>query len=68
MMKMSEIKQFTDLELNERIEDEANLLVRMELNHIVSPMDNPQKIKQTRRNIARLKTEFKQRQLNTNKK
>ena len=66
-MKMSEIKQFTDKELSERIDDEVNLLVRMKLNHVVSPLDNPQKIGQTRRNIARLNTELRQREVNTNK-
>lgn len=65
-MKMSEIKQFTDKELFERIDDEVNLLVRMKLNHVVSPLDNPQKISQTRKNIARLKTELHQREVNAN--
>lgn len=65
-MKMSEIKQFTDKELFERIDDEVNLLVRMKLNHVVSPLDNPQKISQTRKNIARLKTELHQREVNVN--
>ena len=66
-MKTSEIKQFTDKELLERIDDETNLLVRMKLNHVVSPLDNPNKISEMRRNIARLKTESRQRELNTNK-
>ena len=66
-MKTSEIKQFTDKELLERIDDDFNLLVRMKLNHVVSPLDNPNKISQTRRNIARLKTELRQREINTNK-
>lgn len=65
-MKMSEIKQFTDKELFERIDDEVNLLVRMKLNHVISPLDNPQKISQTRKNIARLKTELYQREVNVN--
>ncbi len=66
-MKTTEIKQFTDKELLERIDDETNLLVRMKLNHVVSPLDNPNKISQTRKNIARLRTELRQREINTNK-
>lgn len=66
-MKMSEINQFTDKELLERIDDEVNLIVRMKLNHVVSPLDNPQKIVQTRKNIARLKTELRLREVNANK-
>ena len=66
-MENSEIRQFTDKELLERIEDETNILVRIKLNNVVSPLDNPNKIKQIRRDIARLKTESRKRELNTNK-
>jgi large subunit ribosomal protein L29 len=39
----------------------------MRLNHAVSPLDNPNKIGETKRDIARLKTELKARKLNENK-
>jgi large subunit ribosomal protein L29 len=61
-MKMSEIKEFSTKELEERIETEKNTLVRMRLNHTVSPLDNPMKLKFARKNIARLMTELKNRQ------
>ncbi len=50
-------------ELQERLESEETLMVRMRMNHAVSPLDNPNKIVETRRNIARLKTEFRARQI-----
>lgn len=61
-MKNSEIKQMTTADILDQIEEEKNILVRMKLNHAVSPLDNPNKIKFTRRNIARLKTELTRRE------
>ncbi|GAB4297116.1 MAG: 50S ribosomal protein L29 [Marinilabiliales bacterium] len=62
-MKNSEIRQLTLKELEDRIQDEQMVLTRMKINHTVSPLDNPQKIKQTRKVIARLKTELRRRQI-----
>lgn len=62
-MKSSEIKELTLVELSERLESEESMLVRMKMNHAVSPLDNPNKIVVTRRNIARLKTELRARQI-----
>ena len=63
-MKSSEIRELTTKELEERIETENTLLIRLKLNHAVSPLDNPLKIKQSRKNIAKLKTELRKRELN----
>lgn len=65
-MKSSEIKELTTKELIERIDTENTHLTRLKLNHAVSPLDNPLKIKDTRKNIARLKTELRKRELNEN--
>jgi large subunit ribosomal protein L29 len=62
-MKSSEIKELTQQELQERLDSEETLLVRMKMNHAVSPLDNPNKIVETRRNVARLKTELRARQI-----
>ena len=64
-MKSSEIKELTIQELQERLESEETLMVRMKMNHAVSPLDNPNKIVETRKNIARLKTEMRVRQIQT---
>ena len=61
-MKMSEVKELSTNELIERIEVEKNTLVRMRLNHAVSPLDNPMKLKFARKNIARMMTELNKRQ------
>ncbi len=62
-MKSSEIKELTLTELLERLESEESMMVRMKMNHAVSPLDNPNKIVETRKNIARLKTEMRDRQI-----
>ena len=61
-MKMSEIKDFSTKELIDRIEAEKNTLVRMRLNHAVSPLGNPMKLKFARKDIARMMTELNKRQ------
>jgi len=60
-MKTTEIKELTTKELVEKIDAEKNFLVRQELNHAVSPLENPLKIRATRRNIARMLTELNRR-------
>lgn len=66
-MKNSEIIELTTNEIVERIDTESEKLTRMRLAHAVSPLDNPNKITESRRNIARLKTELRKRQLAENK-
>jgi len=60
-MKSAEIRELGTKELIERIEDETSLLVRLRLNHTVSPLDNPHKLTTVKRNVARLKTELNKR-------
>ena len=62
-MNSSEIRELTIKELEERLESEESMMVRMRMNHAVSPLDNPNKIVETRKNIARLKTEMRARQI-----
>ena len=63
-MKSSEIIELSNQELLERIDNEKTALVRMKLNHAISPLENPQKIKESRRTIARLMTERRKREMN----
>jgi len=66
-MKQEVIKELSTADLAERLEEESKQLVRLKLNHAVSPLENPNKIKAYRKTIARLKTELKKRQLEANK-
>ena len=65
-MKVSEIKEMTTKEIVEKIELGKENLVRLRINHAVSPLDNPMKIKEIKKDIARLKTVYRQRELNEN--
>jgi large subunit ribosomal protein L29 len=62
-MKIAEVRELSDKELNERLDAERIALNQMVLNHSVSPLDNPTKIKEKRRDIARFLTELRQREL-----
>ena len=55
-MKSTEIREFTLKELEERIETHEAQLQKLRMNHAVSPLDNPMKIKEMRKTIARMKT------------
>ena len=63
-MKTSEIIELSTSDLLERIDTERTMLVRMKLNHAITPLDNPQKVKDVKLTIARLLTELRTRELN----
>lgn len=65
-MKTTEIRELTTKELEERIDAEKAMLVKLSMNHAVSPLDNPMKIKVTRKDVARMQTELRKRQLSEN--
>jgi large subunit ribosomal protein L29 len=67
-MKQKEITQMSLSEIQERLNDEKGQLVKLELNHTVSPIENPLKIRSTRRSIARLQTELRKREIAANNK
>ena len=62
-MKISEIRELSTPDLIERIDTEKTMLVRMKMNHAITPLDNPQKLKQAKITIARLQTELREREL-----
>ena len=63
-MKTSEIRELSTSDLVERIDTERTMLVRMKLNHAITPLDNPQKVREVKLTIARLLTEMRNRELN----
>jgi large subunit ribosomal protein L29 len=62
-MKNSEIKELTTAEIIEKISVTKEELIRMKLNHSVNPLENPVKIRFARKDVARLNTELRNRQL-----
>jgi len=67
-MKQTVIKELSKNDLLERLEEERKQLTRLRLSHSVSPLDNPMKIRQNRKTIARILTELRKRELEKNKK
>jgi large subunit ribosomal protein L29 len=67
-MKISEIRELSTSDLLERIDTERTMLVRMKMNHAITPLDNPQKLKQAKLTIARLLTELRARESNQKSK
>jgi large subunit ribosomal protein L29 len=57
-MKYSEIAGLSLVELREKLSSEQEALRKMKFAHQVSAIENPMKIKETRKLIARLKTEL----------
>ena len=57
-MKNSEIKALSVAELNEKITAEREGLRKLQFAHKISSIENPMRINETRKLIARLKTEL----------
>ena len=61
-MKAEVIRELTTGEIKERLDEEQKHLVKLKMNHSVSPLENPNKIKAYRKTIARLITELRNRE------
>ena len=62
-MKQADIKQLSTSDLRERIKEGKSALTKLKLNHAVSPIENPAKITDSRKTVARLQTELRSREL-----
>ena len=62
-MKMKELQELDAKGLAEKLEEAKAKLVQLKLNHAVAPLENPSQIKSARRDIARIETELRQREL-----
>jgi large subunit ribosomal protein L29 len=62
-MKQSQIIDLSLTELQDLIKEETQVLSKLVFNHTVASIENPMKIRQTRRDIARMKTELGKREL-----
>jgi large subunit ribosomal protein L29 len=62
-MKQAVITGLATKELYERLEEEKKQYVKLKLHHAVSSIENPNRIKEYRKTIARLKTELRAREI-----
>ncbi|MCI6118000.1 MAG: 50S ribosomal protein L29 [Prevotella sp.] len=63
-MKIKEVREIETKDLAEKIEAEVAKYNQMKLNHAITPLENPSEIKKARRDIARMKTVLRERELN----
>ena len=62
-MEQSEIKQLSTADLREKIKEEKSHLDKVRMSHAVSPVESPIKIRDSRKTVAKLMTELRQREL-----
>jgi len=60
-MKQDIVKDLTTEEIREKIAQERAMYTKLKMSHAVSPLENPMKIRASRRAIARLETEYRKR-------
>jgi large subunit ribosomal protein L29 len=65
-MKANEIRQMTDQELDLMLSDLKNELFNLRFQLATGQLDNPMRIKAVRKDIARVKTILKERELKNN--
>ncbi|MDE1193150.1 MAG: 50S ribosomal protein L29 [Arachidicoccus sp.] len=57
------IKSMSVEDLKARVQEDELRLKKMKFAHAISPLENPMSIRQFRKDIARIKTELKNREL-----
>ncbi len=57
----NELKSISEIDLKARIQEDTLRLKKLSFAHAISPLENPVSIRTLRRDVARLKTEFKNR-------
>jgi large subunit ribosomal protein L29 len=63
-MKQQVIRELSATELRERLDEEKKQYLKLKMNHAVSPLENPMKIKDYQKTVARMLTELQYRKIN----
>ena len=63
MKSKEQLHELSDKDLMERLEAEKMELNQLSINHTITPLDQPTSIKSKRRNIARIHTELRAREM-----
>ncbi len=62
-MKATDLKELTLQELEDKLGEERETLAKLRFNHAVSDLENPMQLKHRKRDIARMLTELRKREL-----
>ena len=66
-MKYADINNLSNAELNSKLREERRMFSKLKFAHAVSTLENPRKIKDTKKVIARILTEMNVRRIATTK-
>jgi large subunit ribosomal protein L29 len=61
------LKDLTVQELQDKLQEERGNLTKLRFNHTVSPVESPAQLRLKRREVARILTELRARELSSNK-
>jgi len=62
-MKMSEIREKTQAELEKELQELKSELFKLRFQLVTNQLENPMKVKEVKKSIARVKTVIRERQL-----
>lgn len=62
-MEMNKMREMTDIELNAELEKMKKELFNLRFQHVTGQLENPVKMREVKRNIARVKTIIREKEL-----
>ena len=63
LMKADELRNLSDAELNQKVREFKEELFNLRFQHATAQLDNPMRIREVKRIIARIKTVVREREL-----
>lgn len=61
--RKQDLKDLTPLELQDKLDTEREALSKLRFNHAVSPVESPAQLRSSRKNVARILTEMRRREI-----
>ena len=62
-MELNKMREMTDVELNAELDKMKKELFNLRFQHVTGQLDNPVKMREVKRNIARVKTIIREKEL-----
>ena len=59
----TDLKALTLVELQDKLQDSRGMLNKLRFNHTVSPIDSPMQLRSKKKEVARILTELRKREL-----
>ena len=62
-MELKKMREMTEVELNAELDNMKKELFNLRLQHVTGQLENPVKLRETKRDIARVKTVIREKEL-----